>query len=297
MKIRLSAGRRIFLVCNYILLGLVALICIMPIVNVLSISLSNSGAAAANQVKLWPVGFTLESYRHILRKNEFLNAFGISLLRVALGVPINILFTVLTAYPLSKDKNKFRARTFFSFYFVATMLFSGGLIPWYMTIRYTKILYTIWALVIPGAVPVFNVIVVMNFFRALPKELEESAFIDGAGHWRTLGKIFLPLSLPSLATITLFATVGHWNSWFDGIVLMKSPASYPLQSYLQTIAVKFDAELISKMTTDELMRISEISNRTTKAAQVFVAALPILLVYPFLQRYFMSGLVMGSVKG
>lgn len=163
-----------------------------------------------------------------------------------------------------------------------------------MTIKSVGLLDTLWALVLPSAVSVFNVILLMNFFRELPKEIEEAANMDGAGHWRTLWSIYLPLSKPAVATITLFIVVFHWNSWFDGLIYMNSTTNYPLQSYLQTIIINVDP---STATTNDLLDMSAISDRTFKAAQVFLAAFPILIVYPFLQKYFMKGLVMGSVKG
>lgn len=138
---------------------------------------------------------------------------------------------------------------------------------------------------------------VVRVLIGLPKEIEESAFIDGAGYWTSLIKIYLPLSLPSLATVALFTIVGHWNSWFDGMIFMNNTANYPLQSYLQTVVVRYDTETLSKMTLEELEQINKVSNRTTQCAQIFIAALPILCVYPFLQKYFVKGLVMGSVKG
>ncbi|TMY87285.1 carbohydrate ABC transporter permease, partial [Klebsiella pneumoniae] len=174
-----------------------------------------------------------------------------------------------------------------------TMLFHGGLIPLYMTVKYTGIMNTLWALVLPNAVPVFNVVLLLNFFRGLPKELEEAAFMDGAGHWTTLWRVMVPLSAPALATITLFATVGHWNAWFDGLIFMNSPDNYPLQSYLQTVVINRDLSLVS---SSDLKALAEVSDRTAKAAQIFLGALPILLVYPFLQRFFMKGIVLGSVK-
>jgi len=196
---------------------------------------------------------------------------------------------------LAKEVRQFRYRTAYAWAFVFSMLFSGGLIPMYMLIRSLGMIDTIWALVLPGAIPVFNVVLLLNFYRSLPKELEEAAFMDGAGHWRTLWTLYVPLSLPALATIGLFATVGHWNSWFDGIIYMNSPDNYPLQSYLRTVVVQRD---LSSMTyTEALQESRQISDRTLKAAQIFLGALPILLLYPFLQRYFMQGIVLGSVKG
>lgn len=289
-----SVGRKIFMTFNYVLLTLTAMVCLLPLINVLAVSFSSSNAAAAGYVKLWPVEFTTASYEYALYKPQFMQAFMISLRRVVLGYVINMSVIILTAYPLSKEKTTFHARGYYAWVFIVTMMFSGGLIPTYMTIRNLGMLDTIWALVLPGAVPVFNVVLMMNFFRSIPHEIEEAAFIDGAGQWTTLFKIYLPLSLPSLATISLFVLVNHWNSWFDGIIYMNHTYNYPLQSYLRTIIISPD---IQSMTSSEELVMSEISERTYKAAQIFLAAVPILCVYPFLQRYFMSGLTMGSVKG
>jgi len=289
----LSPSRRVFVVLNYAFLGLLGFLCVAPLVHVMAISFSSSSAATAGDVMLWPVDFTLKSYEYILERPEFKNAFLVTLQRVALGTVVNMLLTIIIAYPLSKEASAFRFRTAYAWYFVVTILFSGGLIPWYMTVKETGLLDSIWALVLPGAVPVFNVILLLNFFRGLPKALEESAFIDGAGHWKTLWLIYVPLSLPAMATIILFTVVGHWNSWFDGLILMNKPENYPLSSYLQTVLFKIS---LTGLSPQQMMDLAEVSNRTTKAAQVFVGALPILLVYPFLQRFFIKGIVLGSVK-
>ncbi|MFB0844733.1 carbohydrate ABC transporter permease [Paenibacillus oleatilyticus] len=288
-----SVTRRLFDMGNTIFLIALSLLCILPIIQVVAVSFSSSSAAAAGLVKLWPVDFSLKSYEFILKKKDFLGSFLISIERVILGTGISMFLTVTLGYALSKEVKDFRMRTFYAWYFVITILFSGGLIPWYLTIKYTNLLDTIWALVIPGAVTVFNVILVLNFFRGLPKELEESCFIDGGSHWTTLWKIYLPLSLPAIATITLFTIVNHWNSWFDGLMLMNSPSHYPLATYLQTAIIQHD---FANMRAEDVKTLAEISDRTTRAAQIFIGALPIMAVYPFLQKYFMTGLVMGSVK-
>lgn len=178
---------------------------------------------------------------------------------------------------------------------VFTMLFNGGLIPWYMTIRRLGIIDTIWALVLPGAVPVFNVILLMNFFRGIPRELGEAAVIDGAGKIYTLVRIYLPISVPALATLLLFSVVGHWNSFFDGLILMNKPKNYPLQTYIHQLVVRIDIQDIHDPET--LKQLQAISNRTFNAAKIVVSMIPILIIYPFLQRFFISGIVLGSVKG
>lgn len=279
---------------NLGVLALLALLCAFPIVHTLALSLSSASAAASGRVTLWPVEFTTQAYRFVLENPAFIRSFGVSLLRVLVGVPVNMILTVLVAYPLSRSNAEFRARGFFAWFFLITVLFSGGLIPWYMVIGQTGLIDRFWALIIPGALPVFNVILLANSFRSIPKELEEAAAMDGAGHWTILLRVLLPLSLPILATLTLFVAVAHWNSWFDGLILMNSPAKYPLQSYLQTVVINPDPRMLTER---DLALLRLISNRTTRAAQIFIAMIPVLLVYPFLQRYFVTGLKLGSVKG
>jgi len=294
MKIKNSRGYIVFSIFNYCFLFILAAMCIFPILHVLALSLSSSAAASSGKVIILPVDFNFNSYIFVMRNNAFVRAFGVSILRVALGVPINMLMTVLTAYPLSRSQQQFRGKTFFTWFFLITILFSGGLIPWYMVIRETGLLDTIWALVIPSAVPVFNVILLVNYFRSIPTELEEAAYMDGASHWNILWKVFLPLSVPTLATVTLFSLLNHWNSWFDGLILMNSPEKYPLQSYMQTIVINRDPNTISVRDLDLLKIINE---KTTKSAQLFIAMIPIICVYPFLQKYFTTGLVVGAIKG
>lgn len=291
---RKTWGRRLFVAGNYTFLIILALSCLFPIVHVLALSFSSSSMASAGKVTLWPLEFTLKSYEFVLQKPLFVGSFLVTLQRVGLGVLINMLLVIMIAYPLSKEVQSFRMRTVYVWFFVLTILFSGGIIPWYFTIKEVGLLDSIWALVLPGAVPVFNVILLLNFFRGLPKELEEAAFIDGAGHFQILFRIYVPLSMAALATILLFTIVGHWNSWFDGLILMNRPEHYPLQSYLQTVVIMQD---LSSMTFEDAKMLAEISDRTTKAAQIFLAAFPVLLVYPFLQKYFVKGIVLGSVKG
>lgn len=294
MKQYNSSSRKVFLLFNYLFLSMIGVFCLLPLVHVLAISFSSSEYVAAGEVKFWPVGFTLKAYGFVSNRPEFIRSFLVAIQRVALGLSVNLLLTLLSAFVLSRDEKKFRWRNIYAWYFVVTMIFSGGLIPGYLVVKGTGLINSIWALILPGAVPVFSVILLMNFFKGLPRELEEAAYIDGAGHWRILTRIFVPLSKPALATITLLMIVGHWNSWFDGLIFMNKPDKYPLQSYLQTVIITPDFKFISS-TDLELLRV--VNDRTSKAAQIFLATLPILMVYPFLQKYFTSGLVMGSVKG
>ncbi|HYI24512.1 MAG TPA: carbohydrate ABC transporter permease [Thermomicrobiales bacterium] len=286
-------SRRLFVIANGIALALLAVACLFPLVHVLAISFSAGPAVSAGKVILWPVDFTTSAYDFALSRPAFRSAFVVSVQRVILGTVVNMVLTVLVAYPLSKENDVFPMRTVYTWFFIVTMLVSGGLIPLYMVVRWTGLLDSIWALVLPVAVPVFNVVLLMNFFRGLPKELEEAAFVDGASHWEVLFRIYLPLSMPAIATLTLFSFVMHWNSWFDGLIFMNSPDNYPLQSYLQTLVIGQD---LSQFSMDPKL-LQLVSNDTFKAAQIFIGALPILVLYPFLQRYFVKGIVLGSVKG
>ena len=295
-----SPSRKVFVVFNSVILAIAALSCIVPFINVLAISFSNQLAVTQNLVSLWPVGFTTAAYEFILHSPAFLTATWISVQRTALGVALNMLLIVLTAYPLSKTKSEFRARAFFSWFFVITMLFHPGLIPTYLIVFNTGLMNSLWALVLPGALPVFSMLVVMNYMRSLPKELEEAAFMDGAGHVDTLFKVILPLCKPTLATVLLFSFVHHWNSWFDGMIFMQRVELYPLQTYLRTLIIQPEAffRTMSVVGGEQIaMLLGLINARTTAAAQLLLAMIPILVIYPFLQKYFTTGLVLGSVKG
>lgn len=298
--IKNTRGRVVFLVINTIFMILISLICLLPFVNLLAISFSSKKAVTSGLVTFFPVEFTTVAYKFIISTgSSFYTSLGRSLLRVGLGVPINLILIVLTAYPLSKSPKQFKGRTVYAWYFIITILFNGGLIPSYMIIRNLGLIGNIFALILPGALNVFNMLIVMNYMRSLPPELEEAAMIDGAGYVQSLFRIILPLSKPTLATVTLFSFVNHWNSWFDGLIYSKTASQYPLASYLQTILI--DPEQFFRNMTDTTSELSTmvsmVNSRTTNAAQLFLATIPILLIYPLLQRYFTTGLVMGSVKG
>ncbi len=294
MNTKRTRGERIFAVFNGVVTAAAALCCLLPFLNVLAISFSSNAQVSSGAVTFWPKDFTLTSYEYLLGKAPFWQSFLVSLERVALGVVLNMFITIITAYPLAKRSSQFGARRYYIWYFFFTMLFGGGLIPTYLLIQSLGLMDSIWALVLPSTVPVWNIILLLNFYRGIPSELEDAAYIDGAGHWRTLFQIYVPCSLPSLATLTLFCTVGHWNAWFDGLIYMDNPAHYPLQSYLKTIFVDVTALGAS---SDNYELIRELSDNTIKSAQIIIATVPILMVYPFLQRYFVSGLTLGSVKG
>lgn len=288
-----SIGRKIFDICNIIVLISMALLAVLPVWHIVMKSLSSPVAVEAGLVGLWPVDFDLFSYNYILRQEAFYRAFFISVKRVLIAVPFSLLCTVFVAYPLSKSENKFPARKIYVWLFLITMLFNGGLIPTYMVVKYTGIINTIWSLVLPASVNTFNMLILMNFFRELPKEIEESALIDGAGHWSILFRLYMPLAKPALATIILFLFVSHWNSWFDGLIYINNRVDYPLQTYLQSILTVPDTK---DLTVSQLQELGKISRSATNAAQIVITSAPILMIYPFLQKYYTKGITLGSVK-
>ncbi|MGG1637548.1 carbohydrate ABC transporter permease [Paenibacillus sp. MCAF9] len=293
MVIEKTFGSKAFDVLLVVLLGGIALLCVLPLWYTLVISLSENAAASAGQVGLWPVGFNFGAYQEIMGDSKFFNSFWISIQRVALGASLNFVIILLLGYPLSKNAKDLPLRNVFMWILVFTMLFNGGLIPWYQTIKSLGLINNIWALVLGQSVPVFNVILVINYFRNLPKEIEEAALVDGAGPWQMLIKIFTPLAVPVLATVTLFSIVYHWNEFFNGLVLMSNADHYPLQTYIQQLVVIIDAQT---MTAEQIQKMSELSNQTLNAAKIFIAMIPVLIIYPFLQRFFISGITLGSVK-
>ena len=276
----------------WLIVILMTLCCLLPLLNTLAISFSNNSAVNANQVGILPVGFTLSSYKKLLEDNQFWRSAWISVLRVVLGTGLNMLMMILLAYPLSKSKNRFASRDIYMKLVIFAMLFNGGLIPGYIIVSKLHLLNTIWALVLPGAVPVFNVILLMNFMKGLPEALEEAAVIDGASEWTILTRVVLPISKPGLATVALFCIVNHWNDYFQGLIYMRTPSKYPLQTYIQQLTID-----VSQITDpQQLIYFMTISTRTLNAAKIVVATVPLLVIYPFLQRYFVTGIVIGAVK-
>ena len=297
MKVKESVSRKIFSVFNYLFLGLLSLSCLLPLINLFAISFSARSMVDANAVSFWPKGFNTAAYEYILSNKQYFQSFAITLGRVILGWAVNLVLIILVAYPLSKDDpRKFRCRKYYTWFFLVTMVFNGGLIPTYLVVSKLHMINSFWALILPEAVPMFCVLIMLNFFRGLPKAIEEAALVDGANWFVTMVKIYLPLSKPSLATVSLFVIVNHWNAWFDGLIYMNLPEKYPLMTYLQSVVLKFD---VTKITSEQLMlnpNLMEVTGMGIKGALILLCTVPILMIYPFLQKYFVSGVVMGSVK-
>lgn len=291
-----TRGVKIFRIFNYFFITIVSLTCLLPLLNTLAVSFSSPSVVAAGKVYFWPKEFTTMAYEFAMQNGKFLRALQVSVLRCVLGVAINLTMMVTTAYPLSKAKNRFSARNFYMTFYVITMLFGGGLIPYYILVTRLGLINSIWSLVLPLSVPVYNMVILMNFMRGLPQELEEAAMIDGAGQFRILFNIILPVLKPALATVGLFSFVYHWNDWFTGALFMNDPRNYPLQTYLQTLLTNFN-DMLRQSGSNYYELLARMNEQTGRAAQLFLALIPTLIVYPFLQKYFTTGLVMGSVKG
>jgi putative aldouronate transport system permease protein len=279
-----------------IILVLITLTCLLPVLNTIAISFSDKTSAGLGEVFIWPKNFTIAPYIEILKDGQFFKSFFISIVRVILGGMINVFLCITMAYPLSKDSSVFRAKNIYMWFIIVTMLFSGGLIPNFLLVKNLGLIDHVWALVLPGAVPVFSVIILMNYFRSIPASLEEAAIMDGANPFYILWKIFVPLAKPSIAVVTLFSVVYHWNTFFDGMIYMNSPKKYPLQTYIQSLNASIDLQNINSLSPDELIRQMELSSLTFNSAKIIVSMIPIILIYPLIQKYFVTGITMGAIK-
>ncbi|CAH1223151.1 L-arabinose transport system permease protein AraQ [Paenibacillus allorhizoplanae] len=283
---------KVFYYLNVTLLILVSILCILPMLHIFAVSLSGKTAAESNLVTLFPIDFNLDSYVKTFQNDNFLHAIQISVWRSLIGTVMAMMVTVLAAFPLSRSNIEFKPRNFYVWFFLIIMIFDAGLIPHYLLIQKIGLVGSFWVYILPHLLNVWNIILMMNFFRAIPKELDEAATMDGATSFRIFFSVYLPISMPALATLSLFTLVGHWNNWFDGMLYMRSPEQWPLATLLQTIVVARD---LSKTGID-FEDLELLSNRSVKAAQIFIAMIPILIVYPFLQRFFVKGMVIGAVK-
>lgn len=279
----------------YLVLALVLLSCLVPFIHELAVSLSSRAEVAANRVGLLPVNLTLDNYGAVGTRDRFLDSVLISLLRLAIAVPATLVMIVITAYPLAMDKIPMPGRQAFMGIMIFLNLFQVGLIPRFLSYKALGLTDNFAVYILPLLINTFNIILVANFFRGLPFELVESAMLDGANHFQILFKIMVPLSSPMLATIALFTIVQHWNSWFDGIIFMRDVKLWPMQSYLytmltnQTLSGEFAAHRFSGIWPN-------VSPKGAEAAMVFFAVLPVLIMYPLLQRYIISGMTLGAVK-
>lgn len=275
-----------------------ALACLLPLLHVAAMSLSSKAAVEAGRVSFYPVEMTLAPYEYILRDGQYLTSFGVSVLRTVVGTLVQLATVVMMAYPMSLSKCYFPARNRYMTYLLFTSMFGGGLIPWYLLITSIGLTNNFAALIVPDMVNIGSAILMMNYFRNLPKAMFESAQIDGAGHGRILTAVYLPMSLPIIATVMLFSAVGFWNDYFRGMIVMTKGKWIPLQTYIRSLT--FDtasAQNNATLTNPTYMAmVAQISGRNFTSAKLMVAMIPLLLVYPFVQRYFVTGITMGAVK-
>ncbi|WP_102410715.1 ABC transporter permease subunit [Beduinella massiliensis] len=293
MKKRIST----FDVSVYILLALFSLLCLIPLLNTVAVSFSDKTSAAAGHVYFWPVNFTLAAYKEMLNDRQFFVSFGVSVVRVLIGISLHLTFSVPMAYALSRQKAVFRAHDIYMWLLVFTMLFNGGMVATYIWIKTLGLLDTIWALTLPWAVQAYNIIVLMNYMKGLPHEIEEAALIDGSNPFNTLMRIIIPLSTPSIATISLLCIVGHWNDYFSGRIYINTSSKLPLQTYIYALSAEMNTAALVGLSPEAIEAKMRISSLTFNCAKVVVATIPVLILYPWLQKYFVKGLVMGAVKG
>lgn len=287
-----TIARRIFLALDVVFLLFIAAVTLYPIIYVVSMSFSDEVAAIQNKVWLLPVNPTLEAYKNVFQYPGLLRSYGNTIFYTIAGTAINIVFTMCAAYPLSRKR--FKGRSVFSFLIVFTMLFNGGMIPSYLLVKNLHLLDTRWAILLPGAINTWNMIIMRSFLQQLPEELEEAAKIDGCGDLRLLLQIIVPLSIPSIATITLFYAVAHWNSFFQAMIyLPRAKDLRPLQLILRDIVLQNQTDSMITSASQDVVGLSE----TIKYATIVVAVAPILCVYPFIQKYFVAGVMVGAVKG
>jgi len=279
-----------------IILLLSVAICLIPLLNTLAISLSDKVSAQNGRVFVWPVNFTINPYEQLIQDAQFFRSFLISIERVLLGGFINVMLIIVTAYPLSKTKQQFNAKNRYMWLFIFLMMFPPTLIPSYVVVTKLRLINTIWALVLPGALNIFSCIVLMNFYKTIPSSLEEAAEIDGGGPWYILLRIYIPLSKASIAVVALWSIVGHWNDFFSGLIYITDHSKWPLQTYIQSLTVSINAQNMANMSGSDIAKLMQVSNLTFNSAKVIVSLIPILCIYPFIQRYFVTGIVMGAVK-
>lgn len=292
MSIKESKSRYLFLWINSALLAIAVICTLYPVLYVVFASFSEpTKLMAAQGLLLKSQGFSFEAYKSVFSNDMILNGYINTIIIVVCGVSLNMLFTIIAAYFYSR-KNVMHKK-FFTMIMVITMYFSGGLIPIYLLVKSLGLMDNLLALILPGAVSTYNVIIMRTAFYAIPQSLEESAKIDGAGHFRILRSVVVPLALPTIAVITLYYTVAHWNSWFNASIYIRSRELFPLQLVLREVLISGDT---TRMDTNASMGDQAMIDETIQYAVMVVATVPILMVYPFLQKYFVKGVMIGAVK-
>jgi putative aldouronate transport system permease protein len=288
---RTSFGDRLFFGLNYGLLALIALTCLLPLLHIASLSLSHTQDILSGRVTFWPVGWNTDAFTSMIEGTRMLSAFRNSVVITVVGVALSMLVTVLTAYPLSRKL--FPGRRYVTLALIFTMMFTGGMIPTYLIVKTFGLVNSYWALWIPALVNTYNMLVMKTYFENIPDELEEAGKMDGCGQWRQLVQIILPLSKPVLATITLFYAVSYWNSFFNVMLYINESAKYNLAVLVQNMIQ--NQQLLQEIVLSGAQ--VEVVPESLKAASVMIMMLPMIVIYPFLQKYFVKGVMLGAVKG
>ncbi|TVY01866.1 carbohydrate ABC transporter permease [Paenibacillus cremeus] len=288
-----TRGEKLFYALNYVVLFLIGMSCLLPLVHILAMSLSDKHALHSGSVSFWPVNLDFSGYQALFKETPILRSFGNSMIITMIGTALNIGFTVLAAYPLSK--RYFIGRRVYSFAIIFTMIFSVGLIPNYLLLKSLGLLNGYGALWLPGLVSVWNLMVLRSFFEALPEELEEASRIDGCSEWRLIVQIVMPLSLPVLAALSLFYGVAHWNAFMSVLIYINDAKKLNLTVLVQQLIQ--NQSLMQEMANTQPEMAMKLTSEGMKAAGVIVMTLPMLIVYPFIQKYFVKGVMIGAVKG
>ena len=296
MKSRRITQDKVVYFVNYILLTLLLIIVLYPIIYIISCSFSSGNALMTGKVKLFPVGFTLDSYETVFKYKSIWTGFKNSLTYTVCGALISIILTLFAAYPLSRED--FRGRKIVTGLFLFTMMFSGGLIPTFMLVKNLKMINTMWAVILPGAVSAYNVIVARTFFnQTIPKELLEASQMDGCSDFKFFSMIVIPLSKPIIAVLSLWVTVSLWNSYFNPMIYINSVDKYPLQLVLRKIILMSQVDLSSANVDPTMVAKNRNLSEMLKYGTIIISSLPLMIAYPFVQKYFVKGVMIGSVKG
>lgn len=292
MKIKRSSGEVAFDTANYVILALFCLAVVIPLLYVVAGSLSSNEAITHSEVKLWPVGFNLDNYDFVIHNRVFWRSFGVTALIVVIGTSLNMVLTLLTSYPLSKGW--LGGRRAILLFIIFTMIFQAPMVPMYLLIKELHMLDTIWSLIVPSALSAFNMLLCVTFLRSIPEELFEAARVDGMSEYRILWKIVAPLSMPINVTLILFYAVGHWNNYLGPLLYVTDRAKQPLQLYLYNLISQFDMDSAGGQSVLELS--SRLTPQGLQMATIVVATVPVIVIYPFLQKHFIKGALLGSVK-
>ncbi|MBB3111545.1 putative aldouronate transport system permease protein [Paenibacillus phyllosphaerae] len=275
-----------------IIVGAAMLICLIPFLHIIAVSLSSKQEIISDRVTIFPRGWDFESYKIVFQDSRMLRSMGLTIVLTTAFTIVSMIMSICAAYPLTKTQLK--GRSFFMMIIVFTMFFSGGLIPEYLLVKQLGLLDSMLSLILPGMISAFNLIILRSFFSSIPDSLEESAYLDGSSHIGTLIRIVLPLSLPALATLSLFYAVSRWNGFMDALFYISNSEMYPIQLKLYQVVMN---SMVTDLTAQEGAAATEVVAEGLKAASIMFATVPILIVYPWLQRYFVSGVMVGAVKG